>query len=196
MTREGFQQEAPPLLPPPPPPTWPSATPLGSHPGGHTPSAAALAVDMAGKHSRAFSLRLTLVSLLLSPSWSARRSEGLKGPSLMKTSKKWRRYQESCCSCLKPSSVTLPGHSHTTAGLRRVGAGGGSGVSRMDAHLALGGRGRGRGRGCPGTPSPASGAPGVVKAHTPPLSAEGGCHQQGRDGSAGQNHRVPAAQPR
>lgn len=42
-------------------------------------------------------LRLTLVSLLLPPSWSAKRSEVPKGPSLMKTSKKWRRYRESWC---------------------------------------------------------------------------------------------------
>lgn len=49
-------------------------------------------------------LRLTLFSLLLSPSWSVRRSEGPKGPSSMRTSKRWRRYQERPCS--------LPGAQH------------------------------------------------------------------------------------
>lgn len=36
----------------------------------------------------------------------------------------------------------------------------------------------------------------VSDAPTLALFAEGGCHQQGRGRGAGQNHRVPAAQPR
>lgn len=50
------------------------------------------------------------------------------------------------------------------------------------------GRGRGAGQGVSGASGLALGTLVVSKPHMLPFFTEGGCHQQGRGGSAGQNH--------
>lgn len=60
-----------------------------------------------------------------------------------------------------------------------------SGSSRVRSEA---GRRQGAGQGVAGASGLALGNPVVSRPHMLPLFTEGGCHQQGRGGSVGQNH--------